>query len=1578
MARLGWLHLSDLLIGPKGSLLLQPEYRNAFEEDLRRLHGRTGPWDVVFISGNLTMTGSVREFELLDSTLDSLWNYLNSLGSDPTLFVVPGPSDLHRASLSGLSAKAQGAVSVRRAFQGEGIDQLSPQVAAAFAPFSGWFPGWRLHHGSPRLQTFSHGLLPGDFAATVSLEGLRVGVIGLNSLFMNPAGGKKAGGYEVDLTQVEVATAQEARRWAREHDFMLLLTHHSPAVLRRRSLEQLLNTVVPPSGFALHFCSQEAGLPANNFQKSTLTFAERSLFGLKEGGSKNWGYSAGDVAFKEAGKKQRILFFPRVAVGKENRVRMTPDYSWPLDDDGAIEISLDALLMQQSIVNESFATGTDIHVEKTPRQKQVPPSGVSLQTMLRTGRDAVRALAWSPTGDTLAAGLTSGRLVYWSPGEDTPRWTMPAHETGVLDLCFSPDGRELVSTSREQTRPCSTQDGTQLHWESLAQSPGVTLAWAPGSALAVGRGDGIIQVLDVATRQVEASLSGHVSKLSRLAWSSDGFSLASCGNDPRVLLWVDKTRSQAPRTDHLVGTLEMGHRGSIVDLAWMPRSPVLATAGQDWSLRIWDTQQSRPVVVLQSHSDAVIGVSFSFDGRLLASKSLDGTVRLFRTDTWEEVAQFDDPVSPVLVQGGVAFSPNRHVLATMGAGGRGVRLWDIDVEALLSQRPKSTTVHTVSAKVVLVGEGRAGKSCLALRMAQGQYQELGSTHGMRFWTLPVEDSHTESDGAAGRQREIILWDMGGQEEYRHVHQLFLKDSTAALMVMEPGRGQAALDELEGWNQHLVDQTRERTVRKLLVGTKVDSEQAPVNELALQLFVKKHQFVNYVLTSARTGQGIPELKAALTQAIDWDGIEKVSQPELFQRLRQQIQRLREARRVVLTFTELENELRRDAREAFDPLALQSVVAHLARQGLIADTRMADGTRALILDVEQVERYAGSLILAARDNPHGVPAIDMAKLQSPSSHFPRIKAEERLRRDQELIVLDCVAQLLLEHGLCMRHEGLLIFPSLFQFTQDETGADFPHAVSLLYDFSGAIDNVYASLVTSLAISQRFGPPRLWRNQAEFGRAGEDASGVRRVQQQGQAARGQARLDVYFAANTPQSTRDLFVSFVEVHLREQGVELVEKLDITCVCGRVFPEEMVQARIDAKKLDIICPVCEHRTPLTLGAQQAQQRNPELAGQLRALRTRIREQRSQSITETKVSMNEAQRVPQRRDTPIRILHLSDLHVGAGDDPISLLQPLVDDLRDTQDGPGVERLDYLVISGDITNRATPKEFEKARELVSRLIDELGVTSERCIIVPGNHDLDWETEVYAYKKKRQVSEGDLKEGRFHPQQDGYLIRDESRYPERFRNFSRHFYHPLLQKEYPLLPEQQCIPSLFSDTRLQFLAMNSAWEVDEYFQERSSIDDRALARGLETARDQVKSELKAGELTDDKVLRIAVWHHPVTGNEKMLNDAFMERLAQHDVRVCLHGHVHEDRVALSNHLHPTRKVHIIGAGSFGAPTSQRPESVPRLVNLLEVRRDLRHIRVRTRCLRKQGGAWEGWAVWPGTTKDDKRSYYDVELP
>jgi hypothetical protein len=459
-------------------------------------------------------------------------------------------------------------------------------------------------------------------------------------------------------------------------------------------------------------------------------------------------------------------------------------------------------------------------------------------------------------------------------------------------------------------------------------------------------------------------------------------------------------------------------------------------------------------------------------------------------------------------------------------------------------------------------------------------------------------------------------------------------------------------------------------------------------------IQKCGFAGYHETSALKNRGISELREAMAQSLDWAGLVKTSRPELFQRIRDEIEARRTAKEVVLYLRDLNRRIRDQAPTLYEPRAVEAVAEQLAAQGVIAMTHLASGEPVLILQIGEIERYAGSLIVAARENPRGVPALEMRSLASPDLVLPGIAEKDRLERGQERVVLECTVQLLIGAGVCFQHEGLLIFPTLFSPAEREAGEAIPHAVSLYYDFSGAIDNIYASLVASLVIGQAFGRVRLWQDRAEFELPGAGTCGLRKVERGG----GFAHVDVYFQEETSHPMRGQFISFVEEHLRQHGVEIIEHVAITCVCGLMFEEGTIRERIVKGEADIGCPRCDRRTRLTEGAVKARERDPELASKTWALRTEIDKQRKKIVNG--VAQVFAAPLESRTDEPIRILHLSDLHFTDDLDPLARLQPLVADVHDHDNGLGFDRLDYLVISGDLTNKATPQEFEVARQFVS--------------------------------------------------------------------------------------------------------------------------------------------------------------------------------------------------------------------------------------------------------------------------------------
>src|SRR5271170_2079991 len=77
-------------------------------------------------------------------------------------------------------------------------------------------------------------------------------------------------------------------------------------------------------------------------------------------------------------------------------------------------------------------------------------------------------------------------------------------------------------------------------------------------------------------------------RLYAIAWSADGATLAATGEDGHVGLWTQATGEWR---------IWPGHTGTPVGLAWHPVSPLLATAANDKTVRLWQTETEQSSVL---------------------------------------------------------------------------------------------------------------------------------------------------------------------------------------------------------------------------------------------------------------------------------------------------------------------------------------------------------------------------------------------------------------------------------------------------------------------------------------------------------------------------------------------------------------------------------------------------------------------------------------------------------------------------------------------------------------------------------------------------------------------------------------------------------------------------------------------------------------------------------------------------------------------------------------------------------------------------------------------------------------------
>jgi len=117
-----------------------------------------------------------------------------------------------------------------------------------------------------------------------------------------------------------------------------------------------------------------------------------------------------------------------------------------------------------------------------------------------------------------------------------------------------------------------------------------------------------------------------------------------------------------------------GHRDGVRGVTWSPDGRRLATASNDRTVRIWDAGNGSELTVLHGHNDWVQAVVWSPDGRRLATASNDRTVRIWDAGNGSELTILRKHTDQVW---DVAWSPDGKRLAT-ASNDRTVRIWDAD------------------------------------------------------------------------------------------------------------------------------------------------------------------------------------------------------------------------------------------------------------------------------------------------------------------------------------------------------------------------------------------------------------------------------------------------------------------------------------------------------------------------------------------------------------------------------------------------------------------------------------------------------------------------------------------------------------------------------------------------------------------------------------------------------------------------------------------------------------------------------------------------------------------------------------
>jgi WD40 repeat protein len=339
--------------------------------------------------------------------------------------------------------------------------------------------------------------------------------------------------------------------------------------------------------------------------------------------------------------------------------------------------------------------------------------------MTLRGHDTwVLSAYYSPDGSQLATIGYDGTVIIWdtSTGQELhrmPGTSEPNDFRSGKRIAYTPDGNLLIACDRNLVKlydPASGDlvkdlDGHQADVTAIAVS-------TDGKYFASGGLDGSVIIWDGST-YAPLQLDGHTDPIEELTFSPDGKWLITAGDEPAMKIWDVPTGNLLHDYTNFTGVLQGlafspdGKRFTFSDgtlkmwqfsldedqtiisnqelfaipsaaaTGFSPDGKMIAGAGGANStgntIKLWEAATGRELLRLASgHTDGLMSLAFSPDGKSLASTSMDGTIRIWSLSSGSESVAVSSPQAAFGSR--VAYHPNGQEFITSGGDGT-VTLW---------------------------------------------------------------------------------------------------------------------------------------------------------------------------------------------------------------------------------------------------------------------------------------------------------------------------------------------------------------------------------------------------------------------------------------------------------------------------------------------------------------------------------------------------------------------------------------------------------------------------------------------------------------------------------------------------------------------------------------------------------------------------------------------------------------------------------------------------------------------------------------------------------------------------------------
>ncbi|MBH8571769.1 AAA-like domain-containing protein [Nostocaceae cyanobacterium CENA369] len=253
------------------------------------------------------------------------------------------------------------------------------------------------------------------------------------------------------------------------------------------------------------------------------------------------------------------------------------------------------------------------------------------------------SIAIASNSSTIATASHENTVKLWSrQGKLFKTLTEPGHI--VFEVSFSKDGKLIAFGIDNDSVKLKKPDGTNVATYNDSQSKLLTAVLSPdGRTIAMANINKIVQIWH-RDRSAPQILKGHQAEVWHIEFSPDGRFLGSASGDGTAKLWTLDGK--------LFSTL-VGHSAAVWRVVFSPNSKMVATGSGDNTVKLWtlngepalregfplqatgEPRRGKLLKTFKGHSAAIWGVAFTPDGKILASGSVDATIKLWKLDGTE-------------------------------------------------------------------------------------------------------------------------------------------------------------------------------------------------------------------------------------------------------------------------------------------------------------------------------------------------------------------------------------------------------------------------------------------------------------------------------------------------------------------------------------------------------------------------------------------------------------------------------------------------------------------------------------------------------------------------------------------------------------------------------------------------------------------------------------------------------------------------------------------------------------------------------------------------------------------------------